>query len=263
MKDYYETLGVSRYASAQEIKIAFRRLAIAYHPDRNPSKEAEVFIKEIIAAYEVLGDAGLRGQYDSLIFNDALVDNPPANRPHRDPRYQRRPPNPNYKSPKQKTLEMMTMYIAYALFASWCAVGFSLLLVLDFCLPLQKQTEVIRAFELTRGSSAKLVTMQGNEFSISTKGSGKFRAGHSVTVSYSSLLNVPVLMSVDQNPEARRVRGTIYGNFIFMPVIFLMTALTGVIYRKGTMFRFNLGIVNAILFVLNFIILFVHHLHLS
>ncbi len=64
-KDPYVILGVSRTASAEEIKKAYRRLAKQYHPDRNPGdKAAEKRFKETQAAYDVLGDADRRAQYD-------------------------------------------------------------------------------------------------------------------------------------------------------------------------------------------------------
>jgi len=65
MKDYYQILGVPRNASQEEIKKAFRRLALKYHPDRNQgNKEAEEKFKEINEAYAVLGDPEKRAQYD-------------------------------------------------------------------------------------------------------------------------------------------------------------------------------------------------------
>mgnify|MGYP000017642611 CR=1 FL=1 len=65
MKDYYAILGVSREATQEEIKKAYRRLALQYHPDRNPGdKEAEERFKEINEAYAVLSDPEKRAQYD-------------------------------------------------------------------------------------------------------------------------------------------------------------------------------------------------------
>lgn len=72
-RDYYETLGVARNASDEEIKKAYRRLAMKLHPDRNPDdKSAEEKFKEAKEAYEVLSDARKRSAYDQ--FGHAGVD---------------------------------------------------------------------------------------------------------------------------------------------------------------------------------------------
>ena len=62
--DYYEVLGVSRQDSEEEIRKAFRRKAMEYHPDRNKDPDAEDKFKEINEAYQVLSDSSKRAQYD-------------------------------------------------------------------------------------------------------------------------------------------------------------------------------------------------------
>ena len=68
-RDYYEVLGVQKSASAEEIKKAYRKAAMKYHPDRNPGdKEAESKFKEVGEAYEVLSDDSKRQRYDQFGF---------------------------------------------------------------------------------------------------------------------------------------------------------------------------------------------------
>src|SRR3982750_316275 len=68
-RDYYEVLGVTRTADGEEIKRAYRRLAMKYHPDRNQGEsksEAELKFKECAEAYEILADPAKRQRYDQF-----------------------------------------------------------------------------------------------------------------------------------------------------------------------------------------------------
>ena len=65
-RDYYEVLGVKRTATEEEMKKAYRKLALQYHPDRNKSKDAEEKFKTISEAYAVLSDKNKRAQYDQF-----------------------------------------------------------------------------------------------------------------------------------------------------------------------------------------------------
>ncbi|HBU68890.1 MAG TPA: molecular chaperone DnaJ [Elusimicrobia bacterium] len=79
-RDYYEILGISKNASPDEVKAAYRQLALKYHPDKNSgNKEAEEKFKEINEAYEMIGDPTKRAQYDR--FGHAGVGTAPPPKP--------------------------------------------------------------------------------------------------------------------------------------------------------------------------------------
>src|SRR6187401_3640402 len=80
-RDYYEVLQITRTATESEISVSYRKLAVRYHPDKNPGdEEAVTKFKEAAEAYEVLSDSDKRARYDR--FGHAGVDGPGGGSPH-------------------------------------------------------------------------------------------------------------------------------------------------------------------------------------
>ena len=65
-RDYYEILGISKNANDEQIKSAFRKKALEFHPDRNKAEDAEQKFKEINEAYQILSDSEKRSKYDQF-----------------------------------------------------------------------------------------------------------------------------------------------------------------------------------------------------
>jgi tetratricopeptide (TPR) repeat protein len=119
MADYYEILGVSRQASSQEIKSSFKKLALLYHPDRNPGNpSAEDKFKQINEAYQVLSDSNNKLIYD-LKLNGQYIPQAPVYpeyepRERRGYRYQQRPPEAY--QPRFTKEQIRKVYIVGTLF---------------------------------------------------------------------------------------------------------------------------------------------------
>jgi hypothetical protein len=265
MKDYYQILGVSQQAHEEEIKRAFRKLVVTYHPDKNPSPEAEIIILEINEAYEVLSDSEKRTRYDNLLSGRTVVER--VRPQHRDPRYRRRPPDPNYKSKLQLKLEMLEAYLPQALFISRCALAFSLFIALDFLFPSSRENEIIarlksKQYGLRMGSSQQIVTDKNNLFKLDREDILYFREGMTVLVTYSTWMRVPISIESNETHHIAKIPATIYANFSFVPLILFVTSALGAFYKKGIEFRFNLGIVNLLMVILTVLFLFIPHLHI-
>lgn len=84
-KDYYKVLGVSKSASSADIKRAYRKLSLKYHPDKNPSEDASTKFAEVANAYDVLSDDTKRRAYDQGGEEAVKMQEQRENQPHHDP----------------------------------------------------------------------------------------------------------------------------------------------------------------------------------
>ena len=265
MKNYYEILGLPIGAREEEIKKAFRKLALQYHPDKNASPQAEVFFKELNEAYEVLSDPKAKLVYDQLLTGShAPLE--VTSRPHRDPRYHRRPPG-SYKrgnSKKEQLRAMMLEYMEYTRIATKVALAFCVLLMLDFSLPEKEHQQRIISMAKygNRGSSNYTLALEvegGGMIKLNKSAKAEFAAGTMTTLYSSPWLSIPLRLENNDTRMKARIPVTIYGNFIFFPIALLICAVLGLFPWKAIEFRFNLGIVNFIMLLLSVVLLFIHN----
>jgi hypothetical protein len=264
VKDYYAILGVDRSASEARIKQSFRRLAVTYHPDKNPDPAAEVFFKEVNEAYEVLGDADKRRGYDYLLdlqAGEISVQPVPAPARHRDPAYRRRAaPVPHRKSERQQVLEMMERNLPKSKLILKVSFAFCLFILLDFALPFRRTNGVIQAITVTRQTRnaapmRTITTSTGDRFRIEQEGTVVFVKGDTIAVEGTRIIHIVIAASKGDTRVSVPV--TIYGVFKFAPIVLTLMCLVGLFYPAiRTELQFNLGIASFFVLLLNLVFLF-------
>lgn len=259
MKSYYQILGVPVHASQEEIRTAYRKLVVVYHPDRNPTPEAAEKIREINRAYDVLGDPDKRRKYDlagTVNWTTEPVTPPPP--VHRDPAYRRTRPYtpPQYREPIVSA--WMIRYRKYSYRISWIAFIFCLLLGMDVVLPSKTiQEKVIRQtidarLTLPGEGYDYLITIRtnyGSVLSFSSTSPKSFEEDRIVSISRSRLLAIPRrVISSEQIVE--KIPATLLGNFAFLPVVLFITSGLGVFFKESAYLQNSLGVVNAFILFL-------------
>jgi len=258
MKNYYSILGVPSSAGADTIKRAYRKLAILYHPDKNPSPDVEQFFKEINEAYDVVGDPQKRSEYDDRLLNPVYQAPGTAQHPvHRDPRYR---PTTNYKargsSEQQRINELIVQYALYAKRISNIAFCIGMLLIIDFLLPRVKEWEGYKSHEYVRvgrhksqGGSIRVFTLSGSSFKISSEDSRLVENADSLLL-HRSVVAGKITQAESNTNYTAQASLNIYGHFIFMPIVLLLVSSLGTFVKGKPEFVFNTGVMSGLLLLL-------------
>jgi DnaJ domain len=262
LKNYYFTLGLSIYARDAEIKSMYRKLALKFHPDKNAAPEAESIFKEINEAYEVLSDPQRKLLYDQMLVGvEPQVES--SLRPHRDPRYHPKPPGfaRQRNSMRERLFDFMSINLKYAIIGSRLALAYSIIVVADFSFNAVKdKLEIVDRKSIYEGRvrSIKILLEDGHTLRLSGRDVTNFQIGADITVYSSPILSVPIKVEDEKLHLVARVPISMYGNFIFVPLVLLITSLAGIFYRKGIEHQFNLGVMNFLLLFFNFLCLRIH-----
>lgn len=263
MKDYYQVLRISRQASAADVKRAYRRLAVLFHPDKNSSAEALRLFQEINEAHAVLSDPLKRSSYDNLLAGGGVAAQPatPPGGWHRDPAYRRRQQQgyrPAKPGPPEKLLMMLHM-LRFLRTTSLVGLAWCLLLVVDYSLPARISRETVLpeghrpiSWQLHHEPNV-IVTDKGHHFPVPWAGIDYFPAGSKVEVVTSRLFNVLVQVEAQDDKFIIDSLASIYQNMMVVPIVLLMVSLAGLLVKQGIEFRFNLLIAIGILMIFNLI----------
>ncbi len=258
--NYYHVLGIERSASVGDIKRAFRRLALKYHPDKNPDPGAEEIFKQVNEAYDVLGDPAKKVLYDESLSNPlgAILEQPPR---HRDPAYRPNRAKVRRKSDQERLRDLMAQYLPYTQKVAILCFAIAAVLFIDFLWPTRVTEEEIVSVSTrvsyTRDSSTTwwvIETSGGHTVGLPFKVLDLYQPRDKVRIYTSYFLSVPLRAEGKQHIET--IKTTIYGNFIFAPIALFIISGLAVLFRKRVDYGFNLAVTSfVVLLFLIFIVL--------
>lgn len=251
---YYDILGVPRSATASEIKRAYRRLAVTYHPDKNPDPSAEQLFKLINEAYEVLGDPPKRSRYDvELAVPTAVPTAPPAPR-HRDPAYRPRRNRPFRKSDSERLRDMMIKLLPYTSRISIFCFAVCVLLAIDYFIPRQLVADnieyVTQRRDYRRSGSVTwwvIHTAKDHSIVLPFERSNHFMPGNQVILHRSRLFRINV--QIDSSTMSLPLRSNIFGNLMFAPIALMVVSGLGILTRRDVDYGFNFGVATFVIFI--------------
>ena len=256
MKDYYAILGVHPSASEGEIKKAFRKLAIRYHPDKNPSVEAHPVFQEISEAYDVLGDREKRSLYDDRRANpfSEILSQPEAQ--HRDPAYRRRRPYQPQKKEPPASYILMRDYLKYVMWVSRVGLVTTTLFFIDYVLPYRQVEEVIDEIYSVRIQNNIayyiILTESGRKIKLYDYRAAHFKNERTMRATLTRLYGTTMTVSSTSGMYVERL-AYLYTTFVFFPILLFVNSVLAFFFRKRVELCFNLNVTGMILLIINFV----------
>jgi len=205
------------------------------------------------------------GDFAQQDITDLVISEPtseqfaPAHFYHRDPGYRpwlRRPDEPKRPTRYEEILAIMEKYVNYAVIGSRVTLVFAIVIVFDFFMAKVPNEVEIVGYKTSLGGTIQMQLSDSTAINVSKKATRKLK-GKFLTVERTRFFSVSYKLTDKENHSAS-LEISHYGNFIFGPIVLLLTALVGTLYRKGYELRFNLGVASVALALLNIAFMHVH-----
>jgi curved DNA-binding protein CbpA len=250
MKDYYQILGVTPTATASDIKRAYRKLALIYHPDRNPDPAAEQFFKEVNEAYDVLSDVQQRSWYDFKQQTpqvESVIQQQP--RKHRDPAY-RRKYNPNVRPAHASSrAELIRKYHPYFKWTNWFGIFLMIVFAFDYTLPMSVYEEKITAikYAFEQGHGHDVLITNNHKISVGTH-ADDFYIGTPLKIEITPLLRV-IRNITNTKTGSEFYPQNIYSAAMFLPFLLFVSSILGLLVRNRIDHSFNISVTSGVLII--------------
>jgi hypothetical protein len=254
MKDYYQILGVDRYATDSQIKRAYRELAIKYHPDKSHSTSTHQKFTEVNEAYQTLKNKEKRENYNLIYDYNKEV----GQRNAKDPvfgnwyDYDPKAAGKRYYRPAYSTQEDtvdVRPYIKTVRIISYMSFLMTILLIMDHILPEQTFNQHIQA-KLTTYKSMNTIIIETEqfEFPLNYSHAKMIRTGNEARIYLSPMFNIPEKLVVNTGYDVYTFKPhySIYRIFSFFLVILLITSFIGMFQKKtNPELIFSAGVANV------------------
>lgn len=246
MKDYYQVLGISDKATRAEIKTAYRKLAILYHPDISKDPQADQKIKEINIAYNILNNPTRKHNYDSMITygGNEQKESPPI---PKDTTYRRPIPRKKTASGRKifRTWMNRNYYIPGRI--SVIALIFCSILSVDFLLPAQTSLESIE--EISVGNRGAYLSTDMRRYWLPKDTELSLAPNQQIVIRASRIFRVIYTIETLKMEKVFFTR-SIYNNFIFAPIILIVLSCLERFTGWSIETKFNLAIASVFVFIL-------------
>jgi curved DNA-binding protein CbpA len=244
--DYFAVLGVEPGCSTAELKRAYHRLALKYHPDRNPDPEAVSKFQQIQEAYDILSEPSKNGGFSSDVSPQQTEGR------YRDPAYRKK--SKPFRGSAEKEEEELNALIQRSLpILGWLPkISLSLLLFLaiDYSLPPKLlKDQIIDRFALRNTFTIK--TRDGHSFDFSLPNGRPFLRNDDILITVSPIFSILRSVSTgDESYQLPRV-ASVFGSFSFAPILLAIFSFLGLRSLWEVQVLFKIHVATALLLVLN------------